>query len=105
MQIERTLSEPKLHAIMYHYVRDLPNTPYPRIKGMLLENFQEQIAWLDSHFEAANLETALEFLNGNYQPSKDLFLLTFDDGLKEHYKDVLPILSKYAIQGLFGAIT
>lgn len=97
--------QPELHVVMYHYVRDLPRTRYPRIKGIMLDEFRKQIAWLASHYEMATLEAALEFLRGAYRPVKDLFILTFDDGLKEHYTDVAPILSEYKIQGLFGVIT
>ena len=28
-----------LTTVMYHYVRDLPNTKYPAIKGLLLDEF------------------------------------------------------------------
>ena len=97
--------KPALHVVMYHYVRDLPHTRYPKIKGMMLDEFRQQIAWLASHYEMATLEVALEFLRGAYRPAKDLCIFTFDDGLKEHYTDVAPILSEYKIQGLFGVIT
>jgi peptidoglycan/xylan/chitin deacetylase (PgdA/CDA1 family) len=95
----------QLHVVMYHYVRDLPSTRYPKIKGMMLDDFRRQIAWLASHYEMATLETALAFLRGTYRPANDLCIFTFDDGLKEHYTDVAPILSEYKIQGLFGVIT
>jgi peptidoglycan/xylan/chitin deacetylase (PgdA/CDA1 family) len=95
----------QLHVVMYHYVRDLPSTRYPKIKGMMLDDFRQQIAWLASHYEMATLETALAFLRGTYRPANDLCIFTFDDGLKEHYNDVAPILSEYRIQGLFGVIT
>ena len=94
-----------LHVVMYHYVRDLPRTRYPRIKGILLDEFRQQIAWLASHYEMATLEVALEFLRGTYRPARDLCIFTFDDGLKEHFADVVPILLEYKIQGLFGVIT
>ena len=29
-----------LTVIMYHYVRDLPNTNYPEIKGLLINDFK-----------------------------------------------------------------
>jgi peptidoglycan/xylan/chitin deacetylase (PgdA/CDA1 family) len=95
----------KLHVIMYHYIRDLAASRFPKIKGMELHEFREQIAWLSANYEFPTLELTLEFLRGRYQPSKDMCLLTFDDALKEHHTDVLPILSKYKIQGLFGVIT
>ncbi len=72
---------------------------------MMLDEFRQQIAWLASHYEMATLETALAFLRGTYRPTNDLCIFTFDDGLKEHYTDVVPILSEHKIQGLFGVIT
>ncbi len=91
---------------MYHYVRDLPNTRFPRIKGLMLDEFHSQVRELASRFEMVTLQTALEFLSGTYSPAaRDLCILTFDDGLKEHYSDVAPILSEQNIQGLFGVIT
>ena len=41
------------------------------------------------------------FWPASYQPSKSLCLLTFDDGLKDHYRDVYPILQDAGVQGLF----
>jgi len=90
---------------MYHYVRDLPRTRFPRIKGLLTDDFRLQVARLSEQYEMATLESALAFLAGQYQPARDLCLLTFDDGLKDHYTDVLPLLSEQRIQGLFFVIT
>ncbi len=96
---------PSLYVVMYHYVRDLPNTRFPNIKGMLTEDFRSQVALLQQHYEMATLESALDFLQGSYTPSRDLCLLTFDDGLKEHYTEVFPFLRQRDIQGLFFVIT
>ncbi len=95
----------ELRAVMYHYVRDLPRTRYPGIKGMLVDEFRSQVDWLSANFEMATLEAALDFVQGAYTPKRDLCLLTFDDGLKEHFTDVMPILAERRIQGLFGIIT
>ncbi|MCU1258356.1 MAG: polysaccharide deacetylase [Bryobacterales bacterium] len=94
-----------LNVVMYHYVRNLPQTRYPRIKGMMVDKFRDQVRWLASNFEMVNLEGALVFLKGQYKPKRDLCLLTFDDGLKEHSTEVVPILAELKIQGLFGIIT
>ena len=40
-----------------------------------------------------------------YKPRRDLCLLTFDDGLKEHYREVTPILHERGIEGVFHVIT
>ena len=96
---------PQLDVIMYHYVRDFPRTRFPRIKGMATDNFRQQVDGLRKQYEMATLESALAFLAGRYRPQRDLCLLTFDDGLKEHYTDVLPILDERQIQGVFFIVT
>jgi peptidoglycan/xylan/chitin deacetylase (PgdA/CDA1 family) len=90
---------------MYHYIRDLPRTDFPRIKGMLTNDFRRQVNWLSENYEMASLESALAFLRGEYQPKRSLCLLTFDDGLKDHYVEVTPVLAERGIQGIFFVIT
>jgi len=94
-----------LHVVMYHYVRDLPRTRFPKIKGMLLDDFRTQVRELASQFEMATLESALAYLEGRYSPGRDLCLLTFDDGTAEHYREVTPILAAAGIEGQFFLIT
>ncbi len=94
-----------LRIVMYHYVRDLPRTRFPTIKGMLTSDFAAQVGALTARHEMASLESALAYLNGRYTPARDLCLLTFDDGLREHFSDVFPILAERRIQGIFGLIT
>jgi peptidoglycan/xylan/chitin deacetylase (PgdA/CDA1 family) len=94
-----------LQVVMYHYIRDLPNTPFPKIKGMLTRDFRDQLSALRGRYEMATLESALEFIHGRYRPERDLCILTFDDGLKEHYAEITPLLFDHRIQGLFFVIT
>jgi peptidoglycan/xylan/chitin deacetylase (PgdA/CDA1 family) len=90
-----------LIIVMYHYVRDLPRTRFPRIKGLLTAQFRQQVVGLGERYEMATLESALGFLRGDYRPDRDLCLLTFDDGLKDHVADVLPVLAERGLQGVF----
>jgi len=94
-----------LWVVTYHYVRDLRATRYPKIKGLDTKAFRTQIAYLRERCEIASLESALAFLAGRYAPPKDLCLLTFDDGLKEHYEVVAPLLQGCGAQGVFALIT
>lgn len=94
-----------LRVVMYHYVRDLPRTPFPNLKGVLIDEFRRQVSQLSSQFEIASIESALDFINGEYRPRRDLCLLTFDDGLREHYTDVMPFLHEKRIRGVFFVIT
>ena len=47
----------------------------------------------------------MEFLTGKYVPRRDLCLMTFDDGVKEHYAQVTPLLAEQGIQGVFFLIS
>lgn len=90
---------------MYHYIRDSRRTRHPGLNAVELSDFVEQVDTLANEFEMATLESAIEYLGGGYEPSRDLCLLTFDDGLLEHAEDVTPILSERGIEGIFGLIT
>ncbi len=99
------MPEPQLDVVMYHYIRDLPRTDFPRIRGMLIDDFRRQVDRLSESYEMASLESALAFLQGEYQPKRNLCLLTFDDCFKEHYVEVTPMLAERGIQGIFFVIT
>ncbi len=94
-----------LTVVAYHYVRDFPRTRFPRLKGLLLDRFKEQVMDLCARYEMATLGEAMKFLNGRGRPGSDLCLLTFDDGLIEHYAEVSPFLQQHKIQGLFFPAT
>jgi peptidoglycan/xylan/chitin deacetylase (PgdA/CDA1 family) len=95
----------KLTVIMYHYVRDAHASRFPHLAALGVAAFREQVALVRQRYEMATFEAAIEFLAGRYQPARDLCLLTFDDGLKDHYQNVFPILTKARIQGLFFITT
>ncbi len=94
-----------LSVVAYHYVRDLARTRFPKLNALGTDSFRRQVQWLEDRYEMATLESALAFLDDRYRPSRDLCLLTFDDGLKEHYTEVLPILVERGIQGVFLVTT
>ncbi len=95
---------PKLTVVMFHYIRDYSRTPFPRIKGMAIEDFTLLLRKLKDIYEMASLEAALSFISGDYSPSRDLCLLTFDDGLKDHYH-ITPLLAENKVAGLFFVTT
>ncbi len=49
-----------LHIVMYHYVRDLPRTRFPQIKGMLLDEFRQQVIDLAEQFEMPSFEACVD---------------------------------------------
>jgi len=97
--------QPKLYIVCYHYVRPIRDSGYQDIKGLELTDFGRQLAILQRHYEVIDLHTALAFLQGQHQSSRHLCLLTFDDGLRDHYEHVLPLLSNAGLSGVFFLIT
>ena len=90
-----------LTAVMYHYVRNPETTPYEGIKGEREEGFIKQVNYFRQNFEMATPDSMMEYLEGTYIPKKNLCVLTFDDGLKEHGHFVSEVLNQHGIIGQF----
>jgi peptidoglycan/xylan/chitin deacetylase (PgdA/CDA1 family) len=91
----------KVAVLMYHYVRPIKDSKFSRIKGLELNEFQNHLDILESK---SLLLTPEEFVNLDSLVSNDrkpFSLLTFDDGLIDHYKFVLPELKKRGHKALF----
>lgn len=86
---------------MYHYVRDLENSRYPRIKGLDYSLFRQQVQYLKKNFSIITMEELIASYEEAYELPENAILLTFDDGYKDHYLNVYPILKEYGIQGSF----
>jgi len=87
--------------VMYHYVRPLKNSEYSEIKGLELESFNQQIKYFEKNFNFITVEQMLNSIYNKERIPKNSIALTFDDGFKDHYKHVFPVLKKKLIQGLF----
>lgn len=88
--------------IMYHYVRDLKNSRYPKIKGLDISDFNEQIRFLKNRYNFISSEDLINAINNNLRLPENSLLLTFDDGYIDHYINVFPILMENNIQGFFS---
>lgn len=87
--------------VMYHYVRDYKNTAYPKIKGMDIREFEQQVQYLTHNFNVIGIEDIIEAIEDKKDLPKECAVLTFDDGYSDHYEYVLPILEKYGVKGAF----
>ncbi|MBZ5601278.1 MAG: polysaccharide deacetylase family protein [Acidobacteriia bacterium] len=76
---------PVLRIATYHYVRDVAGTEWENLKVLSTAEFARQIDYCAETFEVVSLDRALDFLQGRYAASRDLCLLAFDDGLREHF--------------------
>ena len=97
--------QPKCTIVTYHYVRNMHETTYPDIKGLLIKKFIGQLNHILRNYEVIRLEDYVEFLNGNKIIPNNSCILTFDDGLKDHYLNVFPILKNKKISASFFPIT
>lgn len=87
--------------VMYHYVRNIKNSFYPNIKGLEIKDFKKQVKYLKNKYNIITMENLINCFQINEKVPSNSFLLTFDDGHKDHYKVVFPILDELNIQGSF----
>jgi len=84
---------------MYHYVRErdgrLPNFVYLDVL-----NFKKQINWLSKSYRFVSQSEFYGSL-ASRKPIENGLVLTFDDGLSDHYEYVFPVLKDLGIWGIF----
>ncbi len=62
--------------------------------------FESQVAFLKQHFHIIGIEDLLDFQEGGRLPRNPV-LITFDDGYRDCYDVVLPILQRYSARATF----
>jgi peptidoglycan/xylan/chitin deacetylase (PgdA/CDA1 family) len=93
----------ELTVMMYHYVRDRGDDADAGsgIPGMPVQVFEEQLGSLAGQYTfIAWRDLCLALLEEQTLPSSAC-LLTFDDGLRDHYINVFNILRARKLSGLF----
>lgn len=91
--------------IMYHYVRDAEKTPFPEIHGIKPDRFKKQLKNLQERYKIISIEDVRGAINHQSALPPKSCVLSFDDGLKDHYKNVFPILKESGLCGAFFPIT
>jgi peptidoglycan/xylan/chitin deacetylase (PgdA/CDA1 family) len=96
----------ELAVMMYHYVRDSGDAAEAGsgIPGMLTRAFEAQLDELSRQYTFvtwSNVRSALQ--EGRPLPISAC-LLTFDDGVRDHYINVFRILRDRSLSGLFFAL-
>ena len=91
----------ELTIVMYHYVRPIIGSNFPRLKGIELDGFRRQLDYLNRRFNIITTKQVIDACIYNIKlPNKSCWL-TFDDGYKDHYKFVLPELLSRKLHGAF----
>lgn len=90
-----------MEAVMYHYVRPGPVAPPYEYYYLDLDDFRSQLDHLDESYDLISRDQFLNCVRGERRPPEDAVILTFDDGLIDHYEHVLPELQARNLWGLF----
>jgi peptidoglycan/xylan/chitin deacetylase (PgdA/CDA1 family) len=88
-------------SVMYHYVRDNEKENTPNLNSLDINNFKKQLDWLEDNFEPMSFVEYDKCVKENSKFPDNKFLLTFDDGLKDHFTYVYPELKKRELWGQF----
>jgi peptidoglycan/xylan/chitin deacetylase (PgdA/CDA1 family) len=98
----------KVPILMYHYVSTPPNFSDELRVRLSTEPvaFREQMRYLaENGYTTVDLyDLHLAITNQRELPEKPV-ILTFDDGHRDHYTNVFPILQEFGLQGTFFIIT
>src|SRR5712691_11782643 len=90
-----------LTIVMYHYVRDLARTRFPEIRGLSTDRFEGQLDSLTKHYTVCRPDEVVAAVQGDTVLPPHACLLTFDDGLRDHYTTVFPRLEERGIAAVF----
>ena len=90
-----------LTIVTYHFVRDLKNSRYPAIKGWDLSEFKMQLDYFARKHELVTTTDVVDAFEGGSTLPTNAAWLTFDDGYKDHYTNVLPALHERGMHGAF----
>jgi len=89
-------------AVNYHYVED----PSPETKGIFpcaIADFERAVAFLSQKFKVVPLDELYSYVGD--ESGKGVCAITFDDGLRDQFKNAVPILKKYAAPATFFIIS
>ncbi len=93
----------KYRSLCYHYIRKPDDeVHFPRILGTKISDFEDQIKKFKTKFDFLNLDDIynMYYSKKEIRPRKPGLLLTFDDGLSDHF-EAAKILYENNIQATF----
>jgi peptidoglycan/xylan/chitin deacetylase (PgdA/CDA1 family) len=93
--INPVVIHPFYHTVSNEY---LPHI-HPLYKPRNIKEFEKDIDFLSYYFDAVDIHTVNVFAKNPEKQTKNVFHLSFDDGLREVYENVFPLLSRKGIPG------
>ena len=93
----KNLILPFYHAVSDEKCPHISNL-YPVKK---IQEFERELDFFQKNYEVINLDKLLNYVQNKTRPEKKSFFLSFDDGLKECYTVIAPILKERDIPAAF----
>ncbi|MCW3106789.1 MAG: polysaccharide deacetylase [Segetibacter sp.] len=87
-----------MKAVMYHYVRN-EDDRYPSFKFLHIQDFKKQLDYFSDNFTILHPDVLKESILAGKKAEG--VILTFDDGVKDHYDFVMPELLKRGLSAIF----
>lgn len=91
----------KLTIVMYHYVRPLMDSAWPRIKGLEFAQFRGQLDYIQRYYHPITVQHLIGAIAGGEQLPSNSILLTFDDGYSDHFHFAFKELAARRLSGAF----
>ena len=93
------IGDRKTFILVYHRVLDL-NSNFSFDSSLVsssVDNFKRQMQYLSEKYNVISLEKFIEYHKKKISPPKNSVVITFDDGYRDNYEHVYPILKKYRL--------
>lgn len=90
-----------MDVVTYHYVRPETAAPPAGYYHLPLEQFRAQLDHFAETRTFVSRSTFFDCLRGSQAPPADGVVLSFDDGLADHYRWVWPELERRGLWGVF----
>jgi len=93
-------------VVMYHYVLKSREDTSDGIRPLFADEFEIQLDWLEENYRVMTPDDLLSSIDNGWPSSeKPPCMLTFDDGTRDHWSVVTPILKRRSMTGLFFVLT
>lgn len=89
---------PGIPILLYHQVNDKDLFRHGYLTVVSIKSFEEQMKFLyENKYACLSLDETLAFLKANMIPKKCV-CITFDDGYRDNYYNVFPVLRRYGFK-------
>jgi len=95
---------PLATIVMYHRILPPRTGPLSRLNALDLSAFREQLAYIRRHYTPVSAADLVSAAAGSPLPPRPI-VLSFDDGYRDHYQHVLPLLDTLSIPGVFFPVS